>query len=74
VYFAGGRHRDYLIYHRAGRRHRKSGWWARSLVSAAHHDDLDLRRRQDALALEQELLALDLDVLVAGMPPRGKAR
>jgi DNA invertase Pin-like site-specific DNA recombinase len=67
IYFSGGeRHRDYLIYHKAAGGGRKGSWWAKSLASVADPDDLDLRRREDAAALEQQLAEVDLARLTAG--------
>jgi DNA invertase Pin-like site-specific DNA recombinase len=59
VWFAGGkRHRDYLILHRAAGNRRPGGSWARSFADAAVPGTLDLRRREDARALEADLAAL----------------
>jgi DNA invertase Pin-like site-specific DNA recombinase len=63
VYFTGGSHRDYLIYHKpphviSGRR-KEGGWWVRSLKSAVMENDLDLRKREDAARLEQLLSSID---------------
>jgi DNA invertase Pin-like site-specific DNA recombinase len=58
------RRRDYLIHYRAGR---CNGTVATSrcvsLANVIDRDDLDLRDRSHAAALEAELLALDLDEL-----------
>jgi hypothetical protein len=60
VNFASGTRRDYLIhYHAAGYR-RPGGWWARSLATVAAPGDLDLRRPEDAQALEADLAKLDV--------------
>jgi DNA invertase Pin-like site-specific DNA recombinase len=61
VYFAGGgRHRDYLIWHRpttANGSARKEGrWWVRSFADAGL-PALDLRRRDHARELEADLRA-----------------
>jgi DNA invertase Pin-like site-specific DNA recombinase len=69
VWFAGGgRHRDYLIMHRAVRNNgsvrREGGWWARSLAEVAGPDGLDLRDRQLAEELAAALDQIDLAALV----------
>jgi hypothetical protein len=65
VWFADGcRCRNYLILCRPAKgTHRKltpGGWWARSLATVAAPGDLDLRRREDAAALERLLAEADL--------------
>jgi hypothetical protein len=64
IHFAGGRRRDYLIFHRpdvANAAGRTAGsWWVRSLACVPGLADLDLRRRQDALEAEAGLAKLDL--------------
>jgi hypothetical protein len=69
-WFAGGRHRDYLILTRPASRSAPGSWWARSLSSAAAPGDLDLRRREDARKLESLLGAIDLDALDGDRPCR----
>jgi hypothetical protein len=69
IWFAGGeRHRDYLILNRPTKANAKTrtagGWWAWSLASVARPGERSLRRREDAAALEAELLALDLAELL----------
>jgi DNA invertase Pin-like site-specific DNA recombinase len=78
IFFAGGeRSRSYLILSRPpkanGRGRTEGGWWARSLAAVVKAGDLDLRRPEDAAALEELLTALDLDVVV-GEPPAKVAR
>jgi hypothetical protein len=76
VWFARGEHagrqRSYLIVNRPpkanARARTEGGWWCRSLAGMHRCGDLDLRRREDAAALEAELLALDLDRLTAELP------
>jgi DNA invertase Pin-like site-specific DNA recombinase len=64
VHFAGGKHRDYLVYHRSARGNRwgkatvPGGWWARSFAAA---EGLDLRQPADAKKVEGFLQHLDLD-------------
>lgn len=60
VWFAEGkgRHRDYLVMHRAAGNRRPESWWARSSVAAL--GDLDLRKRADARELEKLLAAAEL--------------
>jgi DNA invertase Pin-like site-specific DNA recombinase len=64
IHFAGGRHRDYLIWHRpatANASARAEGrWWARSFASAGVGEGLDLRRPDHAARLERVLLAAEL--------------
>jgi DNA invertase Pin-like site-specific DNA recombinase len=67
MYFTGNTRRDYLIYHKpphviSGRR-KEGGWWVRSLKSVVTEDGLDLRKREDALRLEQVLSSVDLKVI-----------
>jgi DNA invertase Pin-like site-specific DNA recombinase len=67
IYFSGGRRRDYLIFHRAGRggavKASPSQWWAKSLARAVEDGGLDLRDKSHAAKLERVLMGLDLDVL-----------
>jgi DNA invertase Pin-like site-specific DNA recombinase len=73
IFFTGDGRRDYVILSRppkSGRGTRdgkpwreEGGWWARSLATAVKPDDLDLRRRKDAAALEKLLVALDLKAM-----------
>jgi DNA invertase Pin-like site-specific DNA recombinase len=70
IWFAGGkRHRDYLILHRppkANKSARVEGCTSvRSLASVADPADLDLRRREDAAALEEVLAEVQLEQLTA---------
>jgi hypothetical protein len=62
-WFAGGKHRDYLIVHQGGwsngKTHHEAKWWVRSLAEAAPAP-LDLRKRKDARDLERALADLDL--------------
>jgi DNA invertase Pin-like site-specific DNA recombinase len=72
IWFAGGkRHRDYLILHRPmkvrGKVVEPRQWWARSLADAAAPRDLDLRDREQAAALAEELAEADLEQLAAKM-------
>jgi DNA invertase Pin-like site-specific DNA recombinase len=65
IWFAGGkRQRSYLVFYRPGsanaQTRRKASWKAHSLASVADPAELDLRRREDASALEAELLEMDL--------------
>jgi DNA invertase Pin-like site-specific DNA recombinase len=71
-----GKVRDYLVCHvppRSNGRARVEGrsrvW---SLLDVVKSDDLDLRRPEDAAALEMELAALDLAGLAAGGPRAGE--
>jgi DNA invertase Pin-like site-specific DNA recombinase len=57
-HFRQGTRRDYLIVSRT-----PGNWSAGSLADVVRGGDLDLRDQDHALALEQELLALDLDTL-----------
>jgi DNA invertase Pin-like site-specific DNA recombinase len=65
LWFMGGAHRDYLIMHKAGTGGsvgtRPPRWWCRSLATVADPAELDLRRREDALALEEMLAEMDLN-------------
>jgi DNA invertase Pin-like site-specific DNA recombinase len=63
VYFTGGARRDYLIARQAAGNRRPGGWWAQSLASVAAPGDLDLRRSEDARALEKLLAKADLEAL-----------
>jgi hypothetical protein len=69
-WFYGGKHRDFLILHKAGTGGsvgaRPASWWARSLASVTDPAELDLRRREDALALEEELMEMDMADLERG--------
>ncbi len=61
MWFRGGnQRRDYVILHKPGTRYTEGNWCARSLASVAKSGDLDLRRPEDARALEAALLAVDL--------------
>jgi DNA invertase Pin-like site-specific DNA recombinase len=72
VYFEGDGLRDYVILYRpshAGFGHRKPGhWWARSLDDVVKVREQDLRRPEDAAALEIKLTQLDLAKLMVGRP------
>jgi hypothetical protein len=68
LYFHAGEtpndHRDYLLVHKPGRgnqhgRTEASSWW-RSLAFIADPSELDLRRCEDAAALERDLLKVDV--------------
>lgn len=63
-FFVGGGTRNYLLMYRTGNRGRERSCWGRSLADVATPEELDLRRREDALALESELLKLDLAELM----------
>lgn len=68
VWFAGGRHRDYLITSRPARRgpgggRRAPSWSVRALAAPGLPGGLDLRRRDDAGALETFLGAIDPEEL-----------
>jgi DNA invertase Pin-like site-specific DNA recombinase len=71
VWFAGGRRRrDYLLLHRApwggaGGNRREARWWARSLSAVVKPGDLDLRRPEDARALESLLTKIAITELDA---------
>jgi DNA invertase Pin-like site-specific DNA recombinase len=65
---AGERRRDYVITHKPGTRYGPGQWWARSLAAVVKAGDLDLRRPSDAAALEDLLLALDLEALTGNTP------
>jgi DNA invertase Pin-like site-specific DNA recombinase len=65
VWFAaGGKRRDYLIYHQTARggfvASRPSSWSVRSLAGAHAPCRLDLRKPEDATALEAALAEMDL--------------
>jgi DNA invertase Pin-like site-specific DNA recombinase len=67
VWFAEGKgHRSYLILSRAAGYCREGGWLARSLADIANPSELDLRRSEDAAALEEVLAELDLAELEKG--------
>jgi hypothetical protein len=67
VHFADGdARRDYLIAYQAAGFRRAGGWRAGSLAGAVGRDDLDLRKRGDAAALERLLLGLDPRQLAGG--------
>jgi hypothetical protein len=73
IHFAGGaERRDYLILHRPPKANKsrrvEGGSWCWSLRSVIEPGDLDMRRREDAAALEAELLELDLARLTAEVP------
>jgi DNA invertase Pin-like site-specific DNA recombinase len=70
VWFVGSdKHRSYLVLHQQARGNRHGAykppqWWARSFAAAGiEAGDLDLRQKEDALALEAELAAVDLTQL-----------
>jgi DNA invertase Pin-like site-specific DNA recombinase len=61
LWFRGGDiRRDYLIFHKPGTRHTEGHWWTWSLAEVIDPRELDLRRPEDAAALEQLLAGLDL--------------
>ena len=60
-FFVGGGVRHYTVVYQAAGNNRPRDWWPWSAPFA--DADLDLRRRADVLALEKDLLALDLDEL-----------
>jgi DNA invertase Pin-like site-specific DNA recombinase len=59
LHFRRGTRRDFLIAYRPARRGSAGGVTAGSLAAAVGRDDLDLRKRGDAAALERLLAALD---------------
>jgi hypothetical protein len=64
MWFEGGdKSRSYAILHRPPKANAaartEGGWWARSLADVVRAGDLDLRRREDAQALEEALAAVD---------------
>jgi DNA invertase Pin-like site-specific DNA recombinase len=67
IHFGGGKRRDYLILHQAGRggavKASPSRWWAKSLTKAVPDGGLDLWDKSHAAKLEYVLLAADLDDL-----------
>jgi DNA invertase Pin-like site-specific DNA recombinase len=67
VWFHGGRHRDYLIYHRSPRANfagREEGcWWARSGVRGQLRGELDLRDPAQARQLAEALAGADVEAL-----------
>jgi hypothetical protein len=72
VWFTGGgQHRDYLIWHQAARSAGRQGgstpskWRAWSLADVVKPGDRDLRKPGAVRALEDELLRLDLNNLMA---------
>jgi hypothetical protein len=64
VRFRSDKVRDYLIVHRGAIGgavgSRPPGRWCASLVTAVAAEDLDMRRREDAEALAEELTEMDL--------------
>jgi DNA invertase Pin-like site-specific DNA recombinase len=60
VYFTGAAVRHYLVVYRTACPGRPRGRWCDSLASAADVEELDLRRPEDAAALEEVLGAMDL--------------
>jgi DNA invertase Pin-like site-specific DNA recombinase len=58
--FTGGRTRNYLISFRAADRHQPGSWTVRSFAGVPGLGDLDLRRREQAQALEPVLEAMEL--------------
>jgi DNA invertase Pin-like site-specific DNA recombinase len=64
VWFRSGGVRDVAIWTRAVYGHARE-WKARSLFNNARSKDIDLRRRDDARALQKMLATTDLDELVA---------
>lgn len=80
VWFTEDGHRDYIILHRPlksnGKKTTPGSWLAGSLADVCAPDNLDLRRREDAAALEQLLAHLDPEAMKAGKfevsPPSSK--
>jgi DNA invertase Pin-like site-specific DNA recombinase len=70
VFFQGGSRRDYLLLYRGPKggavRARAAASRCWSLADAVRPGDLDLRRPEDAAALERLLLAVDVERLLAG--------
>jgi DNA invertase Pin-like site-specific DNA recombinase len=67
VFFAGGAVRHYLLVYRMACPGRPRSWWCRSLASThIGADDIDLRRKDHAAALAEELQEMDLDELETG--------
>ncbi len=60
VHFAGGSHRDYLIYYQPAAYRRAGGSWSRSFGAAGVRDGLDLRNPEHIPRLEKGLANLDL--------------
>jgi hypothetical protein len=60
LFFQGGAHRDYLLAYQPARFRHSGKRWSRSLADILDDDTMDLRRREDALALEESLRELDL--------------
>jgi hypothetical protein len=73
VWFAGGKHRDYLIIHRAAHANaaarQEPRTWARSFIETAE-GALDLRKRKDAAKLLGELQRMDLSAMTGGPAQR----
>jgi DNA invertase Pin-like site-specific DNA recombinase len=59
-FFTGGGVRSYLIVYTPACRNRDVGRWVDSLPSVADAEELDLRDREDAAALEEVLAEMDL--------------
>jgi hypothetical protein len=71
IWFAGGKkHRDYIIFYQPPNgnayAHLEGHWRAHSLADVADPEELDLRNRDDAQALEETLRKLDLTELEKG--------
>jgi hypothetical protein len=64
IHFTGGKHRDYIILHEpaigGAVGTRSARWSCRSLADNAKLGDYDLRRREDAVELEQILSHIDI--------------
>jgi hypothetical protein len=60
VYFRGDGHRDYLIHYQPAGNSRPGGWSAHSRADLARLGDVDLRKPEDAAALQPPLETLDL--------------
>jgi DNA invertase Pin-like site-specific DNA recombinase len=68
AFFTGGARRSFVILHRPAKANktgtcRPAEMYVRSFAGQAKPDDLDLRRRKDAKALEGALEAVDVDTL-----------
>jgi DNA invertase Pin-like site-specific DNA recombinase len=66
INFTDGGCRSYAILHKPASGRRKESWWCRSLSTVASPGNLDLRRREDAEALEKALAEVDLAGIEAG--------
>ena len=78
IWFEGGAHRDYLIYHRPAHgslsSKRDAQWWVRSFAMPGRKGELDLRDPKQATALEKALANAEVPADESVPPTRRRGK